>query len=163
MFQRQFTSQLAMTAFASHFLMLSKGAPHTMLFELNTGTSSAVRQRWCYDVLLCSSRSLFAFTSAHMVACYRARPFVSGNVIPWEVSANYNAQGMLIAPEPVPFRLTPNLVNFISPVGITGLFSASLIASAQVNTARICTSLPPLCDARVWVRTGWLRWNLLIW
>ena len=30
-------------------------------------------------------------------------------------------QGLLVSPEPVPFRLTPNLVNFISPVGITGL------------------------------------------
>jgi len=90
MFQRQFTSQLAMTAFASYFLMLSKGAPHTLLFALDTG-----------------------------------------NVIPWELTVTFNSQGHVVSPEPVPFRLTPNLVNFISPVGITGIFSASLIASAQ--------------------------------
>ena len=43
----------------------------------------------------------------------------------------FNKQGVIIAPEPIPFRLTPNLVNFVTPVGITGLFSAALIASAQ--------------------------------
>lgn len=55
----------------------------------------------------------------------------TGNVIPWELSVNFNNQGHLVSTEHVPFRLTPNLVNFISPVGITGIFSASLIASAQ--------------------------------
>jgi transformation/transcription domain-associated protein len=31
----------------------------------------------------------------------------------------------------VPFRLTPNLVNFLTPIGITGVFSSALLAAAQ--------------------------------
>ena len=31
----------------------------------------------------------------------------------------------------MPFRLTPNLVNFVTPAGITGIFSASMVSAAQ--------------------------------
>lgn len=37
----------------------------------------------------------------------------------------------MVSPDPVPFRLTPNLVNFVTPIGITGIFSAALVASAE--------------------------------
>lgn len=93
MFQKQFTSQLALSAFANYVLMLSSGAPHTLLFALN-----------------------------------------SGNVIPWDMRVSCNASGHLVTPDPVPFRLTPNLVNVVSPVGITGLFCATMVASAQAIT-----------------------------
>ncbi len=36
-FQRKFTSQLALSALATHVLMLSKGPPHTVKFVLRTG------------------------------------------------------------------------------------------------------------------------------
>jgi transformation/transcription domain-associated protein len=90
MFQRQFTSQLALSAFASYVLMLVKGAPHTLLFALDTG-----------------------------------------NIYPWDLNVTFNRDGEIVAPEPVPFRLTPNLVNFITPVGITGLFSSAMISAAE--------------------------------
>jgi len=90
MFQRQFSIEIAMMAFATQIFMMNKGAPHTMKFVLNTG-----------------------------------------NIVSWDMVTTFNKQGVIVAPEPIPFRLTPNLVNFVTPVGITGLFSAALIASAQ--------------------------------
>ena len=38
---------------------------------------------------------------------------------------------MLEVTEAVPFRLTPNLQHFITPVGLEGIFSASLMAIAR--------------------------------
>lgn len=90
MFQRQFTGQLALSAFATHILMLNKGAPHTIKFILSTG-----------------------------------------QIVPWELAPSFNIQGAMVAPDPVPFRLTPNLVNFLTPVGITGIFSSTILAAAQ--------------------------------
>lgn len=90
MFQRQFSVEIAMMAFATHVFMMNKGAPHTMKFMLTTG-----------------------------------------NIVSWDMMVTYNSTGEIVVPEPIPFRLTPNLVNFVTPVGITGLFSAALIASAQ--------------------------------
>jgi len=90
MFQRQFSVEIAMMAFATHVFMMNKGAPHTMKFMLTTG-----------------------------------------NIVSWDMMVTYNSKGEIVVPEPIPFRLTPNLVNFVTPVGITGLFSAALIASAQ--------------------------------
>ena len=75
MFQRQFTSQFALSAFASHVLMLVKGAPHTLLFELNTGnifpwdlvrwcivlkTSVDSRQNYSHVIDLCACVSIYA-------------------------------------------------------------------------------------------------------
>merc|ERR1712060_351923 len=44
---------------------------------------------------------------------------------------SFNQKGEIVPLAVIPFRLTPNLVNFVTPVGITGLFSAALVASAQ--------------------------------
>merc|ERR1712137_274702 len=90
MFQRQFSIDIAMMAFATHVFMLNKGAPHTMKFVLTTG-----------------------------------------NIVSWDLMNSFNQKGLIVTSDQVPFRLTPNLVNFVTPVGITGLFSAALVASAQ--------------------------------
>ena len=55
----------------------------------------------------------------------------NGNMSPWELAPNFDGAGMLTQIDRIPFRLTPNLVNFVSPVGITGLFSSALVATAQ--------------------------------
>lgn len=55
----------------------------------------------------------------------------NGNIMPWELAPVYDASATLVQPDRVPFRLTPNLVNFVTPVGITGLFSSAMLASAQ--------------------------------
>jgi len=51
--------------------------------------------------------------------------------MPWELAPVFDTTGNLCQPDRVPFRLTPNLVNFVTPVGITGLFSSAMLASAQ--------------------------------
>ena len=43
----------------------------------------------------------------------------------------FSAAGVLEVTEAVPFRLTPNLQHFITPVGLEGIFSASLMAIAR--------------------------------
>jgi transformation/transcription domain-associated protein len=40
-------------------------------------------------------------------------------------------RGNLQGTDRIPFRLTPNLVNFVTPAGITGTFSAAMVATAQ--------------------------------
>lgn len=43
----------------------------------------------------------------------------------------YTNLGELDANRPVPFRLTPNLCELISPVGISGIFTHCMIAVAR--------------------------------
>lgn len=39
--------------------------------------------------------------------------------------------GELDTTRPVPFRLTPNIIDFLNPVGISGPLTASMIATAR--------------------------------
>lgn len=110
LFRRQFTAQLALASLAAYVLSLAKGAPHTFRFVLG-----------------------------------------SGDIVPWEAAPAWDAAGRLGSEAPdgeiaansatgsdsdhVPFRLTPNLVNFVTPSGITGVFSGAMVAAAQALQA----------------------------
>ncbi|EDQ87449.1 uncharacterized protein MONBRDRAFT_10012 [Monosiga brevicollis MX1] len=89
-FKQRFTSQLALSAFASRVFYLSKGQPYTFRFSLQTG-----------------------------------------NIVVWELAPSLDKTAQVVSLDPVPFRLTPNLVNFVTPAGITGIFSGSMVATAQ--------------------------------
>ncbi len=89
-FQKQFTAQTALSALASHVLLLGKGAPHVFRFIPGTG-----------------------------------------NIVPREVAPVMNVHGLLANQDPVPFRLTPNLVNFLTPMGIIGVFFGAFVAAAH--------------------------------
>ena len=39
--------------------------------------------------------------------------------------------GKLDANRPVPFRLTPNLAEFLTPVGVNGVVSAAIVSAAR--------------------------------
>ena len=39
--------------------------------------------------------------------------------------------GELHADRPVPFRLTPNIAEFMSPVGVSSVLAAAMVASAR--------------------------------
>ena len=39
--------------------------------------------------------------------------------------------GDLDAKRPVPFRLTPNIAEFISPTGVTGTLTAAMVSAAR--------------------------------
>ena len=43
----------------------------------------------------------------------------------------FSLLGVLDANRPVPFRLTPNLQSFLSPIGINGPLYMSMVASAR--------------------------------
>lgn len=47
------------------------------------------------------------------------------------IKLNIKFTGELDANRPVPFRLTPNIVEYLSSIGITGPFTASAIATAR--------------------------------
>lgn len=56
----------------------------------------------------------------------------TGNIVPWELAPSWDQHQQLVpAADKVPFRLTPNFVYLISPTGITGPFSGSMLAAAQ--------------------------------
>ena len=54
----------------------------------------------------------------------------TGALVPWEMAFSLDAQGVLVPSDRVPFRLTPTLVNFSSPVGVSGIFTGCLVAGA---------------------------------
>ena len=40
-------------------------------------------------------------------------------------------QGELDANRPVPFRLTPNIAEFVTPVGVNGVMTAAMVSAAR--------------------------------
>ena len=81
----------------------------------------------------------------------------------------FSAAGVLEVTEAVPFRLTPNLQHFITPVGLEGIFSASLMAIAR-SLADPEVRLPPcarpprasVSGTHILTRSR-LRWRRLFW
>lgn len=54
-----------------------------------------------------------------------------GAIIPWELAFCMDANGLLYQLDRAPFRLTPTLLHFMSPVGLNGIFTGSFLAGAQ--------------------------------
>jgi transformation/transcription domain-associated protein len=54
----------------------------------------------------------------------------SGRLFNWEFYPNYNAQQHIDGAEPVPFRLSPNITEFIGPYLLKGLVGGTIIGSA---------------------------------
>jgi transformation/transcription domain-associated protein len=56
-----------------------------------------------------------------------------GNIWMPELLSSISQQTLLFtSSEAVPFRLTPNLQHFISPIGLEGVFTSSLVSIADV-------------------------------
>lgn len=51
--------------------------------------------------------------------------------------ADYDSSGALECKDPVSFRLTPNLQNFITRTGVDGPFLASMRAAAQAIAHKV--------------------------
>lgn len=72
----------------------------------------------------------------------------SGRVWQTDLMPTYDASGTLERNEPVPFRLTRNMVAFFSMFGVDGIFVTSLVAAAQASWSRrhpstaLCPTLP---------------------
>jgi transformation/transcription domain-associated protein len=54
----------------------------------------------------------------------------SGRMLNWEFYPNYNSQLHIDGAEPVPFRLSPNITEFIGEYLVKGVVSSALIGSA---------------------------------
>lgn len=51
--------------------------------------------------------------------------------IPLTIFFFFSNEGELDANRPVPFRLTPNISEFITSIGVTGPMTASMVAAAR--------------------------------
>jgi transformation/transcription domain-associated protein len=84
-----------------------------------------------------TSQLALAGLATHVLLLNKGAPhtfrfdLTTGNIIPWELSPSLNNEGSLVSTDRVPFRLTPNLVNFVTPAGITGTFSGAMVAVVQ--------------------------------
>lgn len=101
---------------------------------------------WLFRKRFTAQLALFSLAT-HVLSLSKGQPHTfrftlgSGDIIPWECQPMVNAEGRLDGGRQaqngqdgqghVPFRLTPNLVNFVTPSGITGVFSGSMVAAAQ--------------------------------
>ena len=56
----------------------------------------------------------------------------SGQIWQTDLVPLYDGHGLLERNEPVPFRLTRNLVAFLSMFGVDGLFVTAMVCAAQV-------------------------------
>ncbi len=81
----------------------------------------------------------------------------SGALVPWELAFSLDSAGLLVPSDRVPFRLTPTLVNFASPVGVSGIFSGCLVSGA----AALSDPDMPLGDhVAIILRDEILSWSL---
>jgi transformation/transcription domain-associated protein len=55
----------------------------------------------------------------------------SGHVLFWELAFSMDGNGLLTLNDRLPFRLTSSLQHFITPVGLSGIFSGCFLAGAQ--------------------------------
>jgi len=58
----------------------------------------------------------------------------TGHLLQLHFSPSYSTSGLLECKETVPFRLTPNIVSFLSPLGMRGVWNAVMTASAVCLT-----------------------------
>ena len=58
----------------------------------------------------------------------------TGSVLCMDLLPSLNQSGQFTLTEAVPFRLTPNIQNFITPVGMEGVFTSSIMAVARCLT-----------------------------
>jgi len=93
---------------------------------------------WTFKKQFCSQLGLSAVL-CHMMHLGGRSPNkilftkASGRVFQMDLYPVYDNRGLLECNEPVPFRLTRNLVTFFTPFGIEGVFASSMAVSAAAG------------------------------
>ncbi|OZJ06116.1 hypothetical protein BZG36_01053 [Bifiguratus adelaidae] len=118
----------------------SKMVPATILSNYMSKTMKSYTDLWMVRKQFTSQLATSTFMTYIMSVGQRQphKLYISratGNVWISELLPIWNAQQPVFGTgESVPFRFTPNLQNFITPVGVEGLFTTSLMAVARCLT-----------------------------
>lgn len=111
--------------------------PDTLLKEWATCTYTSATEFWTFRKKLTQQIALAGFVEfvlhltrlgPEMINIARDCGNVTFNYFRFDID---DAKGELDANRPVPFRLTPNLSEFISPVGVNGIITHCMIAVAR--------------------------------
>lgn len=111
--------------------------PPTLLSAWAANTFHSATDYWTFRkmvtlqlALACFSEYVFHLTRLSPDMIYLHQDSGLLNVSYFKFDMN-EATGELHADKPVPFRLTPNIVHFITPIGVEGPLSASIVAVAR--------------------------------
>ena len=110
--RKQFTLQVAAISFMSYILMMGGRHPQKIAMSKSTGM----------------------IYSAELTPCKQLCFLVTANSKLTGLPAIGAAQPMLVANEPVPFRFTPNMQEFMTDAGMEGLLTAGINAIARCLT-----------------------------
>lgn len=122
----------------------SRYVPETVLSTYLTKQMSTYEDLWCLRKAFTRQMAATSFLSYILSVGHRQPQKLNislktGNVWFAEPVPTIAASSVLLTnSEPVPFRLTPNIQNFITPAGLEGLFSSALLSIGR-----------SLCDAEV--------------
>lgn len=107
--RKLFTGQLAIYGLLEHVCCLTRLNPDHFYLSQSSGVCQTIRLK--FDV--------------------NETPISSNSQTPSSTLSLYQHIGEFCNEKPVPFRLTPNVVEFISPLGVHGLLSSIKIAMAR--------------------------------
>jgi len=109
--RKQFTLQTAMTGFLTHCMFLNTRPPK-MLISRETGYIGLAESSISAYFFLFSTNTLNSILPMYPTALNTSSPVLQQNDV-------------------TPFRLTPNVQDFITPTGIEGLMTAALLSLAR--------------------------------
>lgn len=119
--RKQMTLQMASFIFATYILCVGSRVPSRIHISRSTGNL------YTSDMLPCVSALLFSTPSTRWLTR-----------LPLAIPMN---KAEFTNVEPVPFRFTPNLQRFVTPIGTEGLLTTSMLAIARCLT-----------ESEVWLR-----------
>jgi transformation/transcription domain-associated protein len=111
--------------------------PKTILKDWASRTFSSATDYWTFRKMFTLQLSLcsiieYAFhltrLNADMMYLHQDSGLVNVSYFKFDLD---DITGELNQMRPVPFRLTPNIVEFLTNIGVTGPFTASIIATAR--------------------------------
>ncbi|RUP49800.1 hypothetical protein BC936DRAFT_141434 [Jimgerdemannia flammicorona] len=118
----------------------AKMVPPTILTKYMLKSMSSYTDFWMIRKQFTTQLASTTFMTYIMSVAHRQpyKFFISrnnGNIWMTELLPVWSQNGPVFATgESVPFRLTPNIQNFITPVGVEGMFTSSLMAVARCLT-----------------------------
>ncbi|KAJ3022967.1 hypothetical protein HKX48_004725 [Thoreauomyces humboldtii] len=118
----------------------TKFMPETILTKFMTSALSSYGDLWTMRKQFTHSLAANTFMT-HVLSVGQRAPYKfsisrrTGNIWYQDLLPGISQTTILFAnPEPVPFRFTPNIQNFLTPIGVEGVFASSLQAIGRALT-----------------------------
>ena len=111
--------------------------PKTVLKDWSQKTYTSATDFWTFRKMFTLQLSLWSLIeyalhltrlNPDMMYLHQESGLINVSYFKFDVD---DVNGEVNAARPVPFRLTPNIVEFITNIGISGPFTASMIATAR--------------------------------